>query len=282
MKNRLSDLTQVVVVSFNPDIKLLKKNLVALASQFTNILVVNNESGNVEYIKKLIASMHKKVELKCLAKNMGVAFAQNTGFDEARRKKLKWLLVMDQDSVIPSNLSKEYSQLLNQYHNIGILGWAYIPLKHNKELEENIIIISSGSLLNTQALARAGGFDNSLFIDHVDSDIQLKIKYLGFTTLATSKVKLYHRIGFKTGQRTITGKYYNGHSSIRMYYITRNGIVLCKRYLLKYPKWSLIFLRGTILELLYSFLNSDRKLANLKIASRAIVDGTRGKLGKYA
>lgn len=277
MKIPLSNSTQVILVTYNPEIKLLKDNLSALANQFNNILVVDNGSANESEIRQIIKSF-KQIIFLPLGENKGLATAQNNGLDVAIKNSSSWVLTMDQDSTIPPNLIREYQIIVDKEKNIGILGWAHVPSK--AELTEEINIISSGSLIKVQALKECGGFDDGLFIDHIDNDIQLKIMLLGYRAVATNKVKLFHQIGSPTGKRTLTGKFFIGHSTVRLYYIVRNGIVLFKRYLIKLPRWAFKILLSSVLECIYSLMYYNNRLENIKIIIRAITDGIGSRLGK--
>ena len=93
----LSEITQVVVVTYNPEIELFEKNIKALHAQFEHILIVDNNSRNITDIERLLLIFKYSVQLTKLNHNMGIAYAQNLGLKQATEKNLDWLLTMDQD-----------------------------------------------------------------------------------------------------------------------------------------------------------------------------------------
>lgn len=283
MESTLSKNTQVVVVTFNPDIKLLEKNFRALDKQFSQILVVDNNSQNSSDIQILAKRINPKIEFAKLKDNLGIAYAQNEGLKLAVKKELPWLLTMDQDSVIPDNFTSEYERIISKYDNIGLIAWNQRPYKlgTSSEIERDWYIISSGCLNNVKALKKSGGFDNKLFIDHVDTDINVRICNLGYRTITTNAFKLIHEIGKATTKKTIRGYIYHEHSPVRIYYIVRNGVVLFRRYVWTQPAWMLRAIINSFREGLYLIYYQPNKIKNFGIVLRAWFDGLFNRLGKY-
>jgi rhamnosyltransferase len=279
METTLSRETLVVVVTHNPEIDLLTKNLNAIVRQFRNILIVDNHSTNIQQIEEMVRKIDSSIFIEKLVENTGIAYAQNIGLRMARDKKMEWLLTMDQDSIIPDNLSTKYQDIINTHDNVGLVGWRQQP-ESEKNIKEDLFIISSGCLSNVGALQRCGGFDEQLFIDHVDTDINIKIKNLGYKTF-TAAIKVVHQLGTKTEYKTIRGKIYHAHSPVRVYYIIRNGIVLFKRYFLNNPSWALWAIKTSFREGMYLVIYQPNKFKNLFIIAKAWKDGLLNKLGKF-
>lgn len=282
-KLNLSKITQAVLVTYNPDIPLLIKNLTALNRQFENILLVDNSSQNIDQIEKITNKVNPHITIKKLSENMGIASAFNEGYKAAKTKRFQWLLTMDQDSVLPDNFSEEYEKIIQKYDNIGLIAWNQRPHKlgSGDEIEKDWYIISSGCLNNMSAMIKCGGFDEKLFIDHVDTDLNIRIRNLGYRTITTNKVKLIHEIGKATDKRTMRGSVYHEHSPVRVYYIVRNGVVLFRRYFLSQPAWMLRALKNSVREGMYLLRFQPNKFRNFLIVSRAWFDGIFNRLGKY-
>jgi rhamnosyltransferase len=282
MKNILSSKTLVAVATYNPNISLLEKNLRALASQFENIFVVDDGSKNATEVRRL-AEKIGGIDFLDLKENFGIATALNTGLKKAVELEMKWLLTMDQDSVIPENFTKEYLRIIRNYDSIGLICWNQRPYKlgDGDDIEKDWYIISSGCLNNVAAVKKCGGFDSNLVIDHVDTDINAKIQNAGYRAITTNNVKLIHEIGKATNRRTIRGAIYHEHSPLRVYYIVRNGVVLFKRYFLRQPAWMLRALMNSFREGLYLIYFQPNKLKNTFVVMRAWFDGIFNRLGKY-
>lgn len=283
MNTELSKVTLVAVVTYNPEIELLEKNLRAISDQFESVLIVDNNSNNLDGVKELIKKVDPRINIEGLSENMGIAYAQNVGLKSAKKNNLDWLLTMDQDSVIPENLTAEYQKVIDKNENIGLIGWNQrsIDQKSDKEfVRQDWFILSSGCLTSVKALSECGGFDEELFIDHVDTDVNIKIRNLGYKTLTTNQVQLIHELGTKTTHKTIKGNPYIAHSPVRIYYNVRNGVTLFRRYFFKQPLWTLIAIGNCIREGVYLLLYQPHKLKNFSLLLRAWFDGIFNRLGK--
>jgi len=279
MKNDLSKITQVVIVTYNPDIPLLKKNVLALNKQFEHILIIDNGSNNISEIKRIISELNHEIKIISYKNNQGIAYALNYALNIAIKKKLEWLLSMDQDTVIPDNFSDNYLGILEQEKNVALLGWT--TAKKNTETFETFDIITSGCLINVEKANVIGGFNNDLFIYHVDTDVTLRMKEVG-RTLVTNSVKVDHHDGEIGKHRSLSGKILKDHSMIARYYTTRNSIYLLKKNFLKHPIFSLrSFVYFPLQENTYFLFYSNNKYGDMKIMCKAFWDGWLNRLGKY-
>ena len=270
----LSEITQVVVVTYNPEIELFEKNIKALHAQFEHILIVDNNSKNIAGIEKLLSDFKYFVKIVKLDNNMGIAYAQNLGLKLATEKGMKWLLTMDQDSIIPDNLTTKYMSMINQDKNVAMIGWG---LKNG----EVYGLLSSGCIANVKMANKIGGFNEELFIYHVDTDFTLRMKRLG-KTLATDSVCLAHQLGETTNKKTLTGKEYREHSLSAHYYITRNSAYLFKKYFFIYPFPAIrIFILAPLYEIFNLLVHTQKRAFAIKLFAAAISAGLKNNLGKY-
>ena len=95
------------VVTYHPEIPLLKQNLDALSSQVDQILVFDNASANIGEIRNLAASFDR-VRLIENDQNLGLPANYNRAARMARDMDCPWLLLMDQDTVVPFDLIRKY------------------------------------------------------------------------------------------------------------------------------------------------------------------------------
>ncbi len=237
------------IITYNPDIKIFEKCVAAAALQIKEIIVWDNNSENIQMIKRVIEDAGKyviegsgKPDIRLIActKNAGIGAALNCIFTKAEKAGKKWVLTLDQDSVIPANMMKEYEKY-TRYSNIGILSCmtldrnAVIAGKQQDECKTGIELvketITSGALTSIEAWRAAGGFDSRLFIDYVDRDFCMKLKKIGYCMLRVNDVQMSHAIG-KIKRIRFPGKdiiIYN-HSAFRKYHQIRNMIYLDRKY----------------------------------------------------
>ena len=103
------------IITYNPDIKIFEKCVAAAALQIKEIIVWDNNSENIQMIKRVIEDAGKyviegsgKPDIRLIActKNAGIGAALNCIFTKAEKAGKKWVLTLDQDSVIPANMMK--------------------------------------------------------------------------------------------------------------------------------------------------------------------------------
>lgn len=227
-----------LIVTFNPDINLLNKNVEAILSQVKKVIIVDNASKNILEIEQLVSD--KRINLVKNSSNLGIAAALNMGVQIFEKNEYKYCLTLDQDSVCPSDMIETYLKILNTYNNenkIGIICPAinYVGWTNNTIYKESVIPVkacmTSASFTSIEAWKYVNGFDESFFIDFVDNEFCKKLKLNGYAILKTTDVILDHNLGI-CKEINLLGKKirYSLHSPLRYYYMVRNNIVYLKKY----------------------------------------------------
>jgi len=224
------------IVLFNPDIKRLKENIDAVIIQCTHLYLVDNGSGNIDEVKGLLNQYNQsKISILWNRENQGIAKALNQLTSAAQKEGFDWILTLDQDSVVPSNIVGEFEKYINN-SSVGIL----CPIICDRNKDEEIKInedcteidecITSGSLLNIKAWSEIGGFDERMFIDGVDFDICYRLRQRGYKIYCIHSVVLLHELGHIEYHRFLFWKVLvKNHSAFRKYYIARNIIYVAKK-----------------------------------------------------
>lgn len=233
-----------IIVSYNPDIDLLKENLNSIVKQVDKVLVVDNGSQNIAFIKKIVNEAGSSILQ--LHSNMGIAVALNSGMSYFQNLHYDWIMTLDQDSIAPKNLIKQLTSV-NEFKekNVGIIAADFIDRTQGETIttrsgvvEYSKRVITSGSLTNVEVWKQVCGFDNQLFIDYVDHDFNQRIINMGFKIYQVSDLQLSHSLGKEISPKSnflakIFSRQRKGHaehSAFRQYYIYRNGIIFIKRY----------------------------------------------------
>lgn len=226
------------IVLFNPDLQRLDENINAVKNQVKQIIVFDNGSNNWNEIKEFLEK--RGIKILRSKDNKGIAYALNMIALYAINKGYKWLLTLDQDTVIKKYLIQNYSKYTN-LKNIGQISCAYKDRNSNEiynlisptdNWSEVKDCITSGTLLNLNALSQIGGFDTDLFIDYVDFELCFALRKAGFKTYAINYVGMLHEIGhmrrIKIGQHIISTVL--NQNAFRHYYMTRNELIVARRY----------------------------------------------------
>lgn len=243
-----------VVSAFNPDQDNVD-NIEWLLRYVSQVVVVDD--GSTADVSRVLDQMRQigAVVIE-LSRNSGIAAALNTGIKEARsRWNPLWIATMDQDSRYSGDYIAEalraaatsaepstVAMICAASHNHIAL-----PLMQAGPEPEIFDPMTSGSLVRATTFDEIGYFNEDFFIDCVDSEFNARIRQAGLRTLAAKACNLDHSLGVArpmmiAGWHARLGSkklfiYY--HSPFRVYYITRNSVVMARTYFLKQPSWIL-------------------------------------------
>jgi rhamnosyltransferase len=296
-----------IVVTYQPELDDLIRLLHALVSQVDSVIIVDNGSD----IDISLCCNHyssREVSVLRLDKNMGVAFAQNTGIREATKMNATQVLLLDHDSIPDSNmvsvLIEADLKLLQSGEKVAAVGPRY--KFHNTNLSSFFVrfglfrfekiyctdkgcpeyvpvdfLISSGCLISLNAIFEVGFMDDSLFVDHVDTEWFLRAKAKGYKFFGICNAIMEHKLGDYLFNFWFVKKLtLPVHSPLRLYYIFRNSILLYKRpYVSK--KWIVNdVIRLCLMFILFS-IRVPPRLKFFMMMTKGIYDGVRGKSGMY-
>lgn len=271
------------IVTFNPDIERLKENIVAISSQVEKVILVDNGSDNLLDIKKLVDKLEGNIEIIGLGENKGIATALNRIGDTAVCEKMDFFLTLDQDSVSMPEVIKEFFKyldlpqigLLNTYHKDRNLDF-FQPIQ-NSEVIEDSKMITSGSLMPTRVFESGIRYDERFFIDAVDYDLDFALIKAGYRLYQIPFYGLLHEIGRREERKFLFWKtIVTNHSSFRRYYISRNSILLLKKY--GANKETLLLVISNITKAMRTILFEDEKWNKNKQALKGIIDGIKYKV----
>ena len=222
-----------IIVSYNPDSNLFD-SINLLLNQVEKVIIVDN--GSKEKYVKYIKSINKE--------NLGVATALNIGVRKALENGYEWILTMDQDSKASPDMVKK---MFNVYNSINreerkdILSiFPNFVDERIQSIEENSNMnsyeyvdadITSGNLLRKEVFEKVGFFDDSLFIDLVDTDFCMRLNEKGIKMIKIRDAVLYHSLGESKTIKGILGSFNtSNHSALRRYYMTRNRFYIWEKY----------------------------------------------------
>ena len=276
------------VTLYNPGEDVIS-NIESYIKVVDKLFIINNCNG--ESIVSQLSYKYPNIHVIEYGENMGISKPLNDVLALAIGK-YDFLLTMDQDS---SFTEKDISLLLNETKNfnwentLGISPKLVGYEEHIKETNPDIvwkkelIVITSGNIINVRNALCIGGFNEKLFIDEVDNEFCLRGYKKGYFSYQCSHgIYLRHQIGTPT-EVVILGNVFHppSHNYIRTYYIFRNRIYTYINY------WNIDFFfmldsyiyktfRMLISKL---FFESDKK-RKIKSILYAVCDFCTGKMGK--
>jgi rhamnosyltransferase len=290
-----------VVVTYNPDLTLLNYQLLALSTQVDGIVIVDN--GSNDLIKERLSFL-KNAYVISLHDNYGLPYAQNVGIKFADAFNVDYVLLMDQDSVPNTDMVK--TLLLGfTSETIAAVGSSYIDDRNQvnsffviekngrpAKLKPNLIpsispfievaaLISSGTLIEMNALKCIGPLRSDYFIDRVDTEWSLRARATGYKLLGATQPLMTHTIGDEVenvwffGRRNVPY-----HTPLRDYYLFRNTFHILRDVKLNLA-WRLHFLKILVLFVGYFLIFSKYRFNRLYYMSLGIYDGLKNVRGQF-
>jgi rhamnosyltransferase len=277
-----------VIVTYNPQPTFID-NIVAVAEQVGHVVVVDNGSrgGTQKHLQELETRFGYKVIRN--DQNLGIAAALNLGVEHAIRTGFDWVAAFDQDSCVThgfiSQMLKTYQQAAHP-DKIAIIAPTCVDRESRIQIKmlrstngEILLAMTSGSMMRSTAIRNVGGFDERLFMDYVDVEFCLRVRHRGMLILQSPAV-LFHALG-----RTTFHSFFGlalgvtNHSAGRRYYITRNRLLLLKRYVADWS-WTWRESRAFLTDAAKVVLIEDDKWHKCRAMAWGAKDALLGRIGK--
>lgn len=286
-----------VVSTFNPPPDLPSK-IVKVAEQVDLVVVVDDGSPvDPSPVLEEVSAMGATVIR--LPDNSGIAAALNAGILHASNlMSPDWFLTLDQDSEMSDGYVRAALSTAERAASSGVdVGFVCaesinsqtsLMRDANANFPEALDPLQSGCLIPAETLERVGLLDEDLFIDAVDSDFTARVRQHGLRSLMGKGCNLTHTVGDARPMLilgwhvTIRGKknYVHYHSPFRVYYISRNGVILVKRYLLSDPVWIARRQYTELIQHVVRLVYGPHRRQHLTAFVNGLRDGFRGCLGR--
>lgn len=288
-----------VIVSHRPDVDLLRRVVAAIAPQVGQVVLVDNATDctGFDALAAEVTASGGRVER--LARNAGLAAGLNIGIAIARDAGFGHVLLLDQDSVAgPDMVDALLRNLadLSRHGRAGAVGAQFVDPRNqlvgpfvrigfpfNRKIPggpgQRIacdFLISAGSLLPVAVLDDVGAMDESLFIDNVDLDWCFRARRHGYLLYGICDARMQHSIGDTLRPSRWRPRGIFIHSPARLYYLTRNRLLLYRRG--HTPR---IWIAQDVPRLVGKFLRMSLLIAPRGENARAMLRGIRdGLLGR--
>lgn len=234
----------VVISAFAPENDLV--NLVeAVLRQVERVVVVDDTGEGVTSENRSVLDACARIGAVVLRHrtNSGIGAALNTGVRALRESEVgcEFVITLDQDSSLPPTY---VARLIDAYRVATARGFRTAMVAPqvvagvgttSRRTPSGIWIgsepIQSGLLLPTSVFDELGLYDESLFIDSVDSDFYLRAKSAGFVCVVAEGLTLGHTLGAK--ERVTLGPWVlhvGVAADFRYYYMVRNLVAMALRH----------------------------------------------------
>ncbi len=265
------------IVIYNPNNERLEQNLSAIVSQVDHIILIDNSDNYTLSPRWLNNSKVEYINNGC---NKGIANALNQIVRISSTEGYEWVLTLDQDSICPRDMVLSYLR----YIKTPRLAMIAPLIKDRNSMEQPYRIadlyydvdrcITSGTLTNTEAVLKVGGFDSRLFIDYVDFELCARLIDAGYRIIQDCNTILLHQYGnikeFRLIGFTIRT---TNHNPKRKYYQVRNRIYCSRKYSHFFSCWrTTAFIFAEWIKVLCF---ESEKMQKVVAIHKGIIDGLR-------
>lgn len=286
-----------VTVTFHPELDLLRAQLSALPPECLKVIVDNASTNEARQSMHDLCSDIPFLLIVENSENVGLASALNRGARLGRklRPTARWCLLLDQDSEPQAGcvdaLFEGLELLAQRGERVGCVGpllidvktglphgfhqmtkwrWRRVyPTAADKTPISCTNLNGSGTLVSLDLFLELGGLDESMFIDHVDTEWSFRLLAQGYTLWGIPNAVFQHRMGENSLRYWMFGWHiWPSRSPTRHRYLFRNATWLMQRnYVpLLWKFWAGVKLTLTVI--LHVFFDPKR---NAQL--RAIVQG---------
>ena len=272
-----------VVVLYNSQLTVLN-NIKSYIGQIEKLFVIDNSEFTNRDLNDSLNSF-PTITYISNGRNEGIAKALNIAANRAINEGYDYLLTMDDDTSIPSNMVSVMLSFVekNPEDSIGIIAPQSVLELVNDSYTSVFFCITSGNLLNLQAYAKCGPFLDELFIDWVDHEFCLRVIKNGFSIIQLNQMYIQHSLGTKKNT-TIAGYTVNwvSHSPIRVYYKIRNTLYVLKNHAHNIPlKYHIVFAKDFFKEIIKNIFLEDQRFRRAILILKAVRDFYNNKMGSY-
>lgn len=277
-----------IIPTYRPDID-LSSRLERVTTQVGCVIVVD-DSGSAAIASQLrsLTSRHRNLLVLHNEYNCGLAASLNTGIHEAKRLGYRWILTLDDDTLVMHDMCRQLVDnwnIFSQSLSLGILAmsWRSNSIRNTRARgawRDKRMVITSGSLMSMETFDSVGPFRDEFIIDSVDSDYCLRVRARGLRVIEVGKQGFNQRLGHTRtvgwGPFRVT---LQEHSPLRTYYRVRNSTALVMEHWRREP----FYLAGAIYcdlqQVMATLLFYEEKRAHLVAMADGLKHAWKGMFG---
>lgn len=225
-----ADRVAVILTTYKPDAGF--RSRIADLSKLATVIIVDNTPGGYSF------SSQESDGLVILqdGRNKGLGRALNIGIKKARQLGCEQVILFDQDSTPSASFAQA---LLNALHDAGDCAAVGPKLIDDQELTSPCVekyggvtevpyLATSGMAFNIGNLSAIHQFDEDLFLDFVDMEWCLRMRFQeGWKFYCLESVLMPHRLGL--AQRKLLGITYHVPPPYRHYFQFRDTFFLSRK-----------------------------------------------------
>ena len=279
-----------VTVTFHPSARMVQ-HLQKVLPQVQKMVIVDNGSRNEERVMLREAAEASGFQLIENAENLGIAEALNQGVRFAKEHGYSWVLLLDQDSCLNEGFVERMVETWAahpQKHRVAAIHPRYVDPKTGLQSPVRraddggpITSMTSGALMPIWVFDKIGEFASEYFIDCVDTEYCFRIRAAGYLLVDSAQAELTHATGNSELCRILGFSFRpTHHSTVRRYYMSRNRIMVFRKYLSIFPRWALVSMYDSLRDTVKCLLGEPNRSIKLRRIVLGTWDGLTGRMGK--
>lgn len=279
-----------VVVTFHPAVRMIE-NLRNVLSQAQALVVVDNGSTQSELLALQTESRCRGFHVIANEENLGIAEALNQGIRWAKDRGYQWVILFDQDTSVPpgyiANLFAAWETNANR-SIIAAMHPSYVdpdtgiqPVVFRAKDGGPVTSMTSGALMPTWVFDKIGWFASDFFIDQVDFEFGYRIRSKGYISADARDAVLPHSAGRPKTKRFFGFTFApSHHSAARRYYMTRNRLVIYRKYFRLFPSYIAHSMYIDLRETIKCLVAEEDRLKKVRNLVLGAWDGLWGRMGR--
>lgn len=286
--------TCAIIVTYHPD-NGFPHRLERIIQQVDRVVIVDNHSSDfcLEMLRRTASRFGSDLIIN--TDNLGIAAALNQGVEYAKNCGYKWVLTLDQDTLVLPDLVENLILTYNGcpfWEVVGVVGvnvQEKLTGKTTFDLNtvgtrrwlETINVITSGSLLSVKVFEKVGPFREEFFIDLVDFEFCLRLRANGYKSIVSLQIGIIQSYGECKFHKILwLNKTIRDYSPLRCYYRTRNALILVREYFWKESSWAIWRLWSVITRIISILIFEKNKIFKTKYIGLGIYHAIINKSGK--
>jgi rhamnosyltransferase len=247
-----------VTVTYNPDLSVLARQLQALPATCLKVIVDNTADCQRRADLAAMLCSIPGVHGVWQNENVGLGAAINAGVRAVREisPTTVFVLLLDQDSEPRPRavefLEEAFGRLRERGVKVAAVGptlvdpdtgllhgfhqctrWRWYRVKPGMTSEMPVVCASlngSGTFAEVDTFLQQGGVDESLFIDHLDTEWSFRMVAAGYSLWGVPNAVFDHRMGEAGRRLWLFGwRIWPERSPLRHFFLYRNAVILMRR-----------------------------------------------------
>ena len=224
------------IITYNPDIDILRENVGSIISQVDTVLIYDNGSANINAIIDGLQEYNCIWEIR--PSNMGIGEALYDGINYAYKHGYKYIYTLDDDTVSNHDVVKLAVSELEKDDSLAIIA-AGTQLRLDEDFSKNSYeskidyvtkergVMTAGSCARVEYILNEGNYKKEWFIDWIDWEMYNRLIKRGYKVALHRGAAQRHSEGNRLvkkffGKNVISQDY----PAFRLYYRSRNLVLL--------------------------------------------------------